>query len=99
VGKTTLAHALARCIDASFRRIQFTSDCPSADLIDSALPRDARGLSTGGFRFQPGPLFATRGARGRDQSREPEGAIGAARGSIGKGSWILAASEKYRSVK
>ena len=58
VGKTTLAHALARCIDATFRRIQFTSDLLPADLIGSALPETHAGLPTGGFRFQPGPLFA-----------------------------------------
>ena len=42
VGKTTLAHALARSIDASFRRIQFTSDLLPGDLIGAALP-DLRG--------------------------------------------------------
>ena len=52
-GKTTLAQALARSIDASFRRIQFTSDL---------LPSDVLGLSVqdgaGRFRFEPGPIFA-----------------------------------------
>ena len=36
VGKTTLAHALARALDCSFQRIQFTSDL---------LPSDVLGLS------------------------------------------------------
>ncbi len=58
VGKTTLAQALARCIDASFRRIQFTSDLLPGDLIGSSLPETHAGLPTGAFRFQPGPLFA-----------------------------------------
>jgi MoxR-like ATPase len=58
VGKTTLAHALARCIDGSFRRIQFTSDLLPADLIGGALPETHAGLPTGSFRFHPGPLFA-----------------------------------------
>ncbi|TDJ76730.1 MAG: MoxR family ATPase [Planctomycetota bacterium] len=53
-GKTTLARALARSVDATFRRIQFTSDL---------LPADVTGLSilhaeSGEFRFQPGPIFA-----------------------------------------
>jgi len=52
-GKTTLAQALARSIDAGFRRIQFTSDL---------LPSDVLGLSvqdkSGGFRFEPGPIFS-----------------------------------------
>ena len=33
VGKTTLAHAIARSIDARFRRIQFTSDLLPSDLL------------------------------------------------------------------
>jgi len=54
VGKTTLAHALARSLDLSFSRIQFTSDL---------LPGDITGVSvfdqrTGQFVFKPGPLFA-----------------------------------------
>ena len=58
VGKTTLAHALARSVDASFRRIQFTSDLLPADLIGSAVPELRGGRPTGAFSFQPGPLFA-----------------------------------------
>src|SRR5919206_628981 len=54
VGKTTLAQALARTLDCSFQRIQFTSDL---------LPSDVTGLSvfnerTGAFEFRPGPIFA-----------------------------------------
>ncbi len=54
VGKTTLAHALARALDCSFQRIQFTSDL---------LPSDVLGLSiynqrTGVFEWKPGPVFA-----------------------------------------
>src|SRR5882672_7948128 len=54
VGKTTLAHALARALDCSFQRIQFTSDL---------LPSDVIGLSvfnqrTGDFEWKPGPVFA-----------------------------------------
>lgn len=54
VGKTTLAHALARALDCSFQRIQFTSDL---------LPSDVIGLSvynqrTGTFDWKPGPVFA-----------------------------------------
>lgn len=53
VGKTTLASALARSIDAGVRRIQFTSDM---------LPTDVTGLSIYDqdgheFRFHPGPIF------------------------------------------
>jgi MoxR-like ATPase len=54
VGKTTLAHALARSFRCSFQRIQFTSDL---------LPGDVIGVSvfspvTKEFEFRPGPIFA-----------------------------------------
>jgi len=58
VGKTTLAHALARCLDARFGRVQFTSDLLPADLIGSSLPEMREGLPTGAMRFHPGPIFA-----------------------------------------
>ncbi len=55
IGKTTLAHALARSIDCTFQRIQFTSDL---------LPSDITGVSvfnknTQGFEFRQGPIFAS----------------------------------------
>ncbi|CAO5167846.1 putative MoxR-like ATPase [Frankia sp. AiPs1] len=54
VGKTMLAKALARSIDARVRRIQFTPDL---------LPSDVTGVSvynqgTRDFEFRPGPVFA-----------------------------------------
>ena len=54
IGKTTMAKALARSLDCSFRRIQFTPDL---------LPSDVTGLSvynqkTQEFEFRPGPLMA-----------------------------------------
>jgi MoxR-like ATPase len=53
VGKTTLAHALARSLGLSFQRIQFTSDLLPADILGvSVYQRD-----TGSFRFHPGPIF------------------------------------------
>ena len=58
VGKTTLASALARSLDASFRRIQFTSDLLPSDILGTALPQLAEGRPTGALVFQPGPLFA-----------------------------------------
>lgn len=53
VGKTTLAHALARALDCSFQRIQFTSDM---------LPTDVLGITVYSaadqqFEFKPGPVF------------------------------------------
>jgi len=54
VGKTMLAKALARSIDCSFRRIQFTPDL---------LPTDVTGVNVfnqerGDFEFKPGAIFA-----------------------------------------
>src|SRR5437868_2437506 len=54
VGKTTLAHALARSLGLQYQRVQFTSDLLPADLIGvSVLLRDAAE-----FRFHRGPIFA-----------------------------------------
>src|SRR5512134_457354 len=54
VGKTTLAHVLAKSLGMHFQRIQFTSDMLPADIIGvSIYERD-----TGGFSFHPGPIFA-----------------------------------------
>jgi MoxR-like ATPase len=54
VGKTMLAKALARSIDCSFSRLQFTPDL---------LPSDVTGVNvfnqrTNEFEFRPGPVFA-----------------------------------------
>src|SRR5262245_40976797 len=54
VGKTTLAHVLARSLGMQFQRIQFTSDMLPADILGvSIYERD-----TGGFKFHPGPIFS-----------------------------------------
>jgi MoxR-like ATPase len=53
VGKTTLAHALARSLGLTFRRIQFTSDLLPSDVLGVSLynPR------TSEFETRPGPIF------------------------------------------
>ena len=54
VGKTTLAHVLARVLGLSFQRIQFTSDLLPADIIGvSVYDKEA-----GQFKFHLGPIFA-----------------------------------------
>src|SRR5947207_4685990 len=54
VGKTTLAHVLARTLGLDFRRIQLTSDMLPADILGlSIYERDA-----GAFKFHPGPIFS-----------------------------------------
>jgi MoxR-like ATPase len=54
VGKTTLAHALAKTLGLSFQRVQFTSDLLPADVLGVSI-FDRR---AGSFRFQRGPIFA-----------------------------------------
>jgi MoxR-like ATPase len=54
VGKTTLAHALARTLGLTFQRIQFTSDLLPADVLGVSIYE----RETGTFRFQRGPIFA-----------------------------------------
>jgi MoxR-like ATPase len=54
VGKTTLGHGLARLVNCTFHRIQFTSDL---------LPSDVLGISVyqqhlQRFEFKPGPIFS-----------------------------------------
>jgi MoxR-like ATPase len=54
VGKTVLAKSVARSLDLSFSRLQFTPDL---------LPTDVTGVNvfdqrSGGFEFRPGPVFA-----------------------------------------
>ena len=54
VGKTTLAHSLARSLSCSFKRIQFTSDLLPSDIVGvSMFNRQKQG-----FEFIPGPIFA-----------------------------------------
>lgn len=52
-GKTTLAKALARSIDAQFKRLQFTPDLLPSDILGVSVfnPRDQE------FRFHDGPIF------------------------------------------
>jgi len=54
VGKTTLAQALARSFDCSFRRIQFTSDLLPSDVIGLTIYNQADGR----FEYRRGPIFA-----------------------------------------
>jgi MoxR-like ATPase len=58
VGKTTLARALARSLDASFNRIQFTSDLLPTDIVGLTAPEMLSSSSPSRLRFQPGAIFA-----------------------------------------
>ncbi|MFQ5931227.1 MAG: AAA family ATPase [Nitrospiraceae bacterium] len=54
VGKTTLAHSLARSLDCSFKRVQFTSDLLPSDIVGVSVFHQQKQT----FEFKPGPIFA-----------------------------------------
>jgi len=54
VGKTTLAHALARVIGTNYQRIQFTSDLLPADILGVSIYKRDKDE----FEFHPGPIFS-----------------------------------------
>lgn len=54
VGKTTMAQALARALECSFQRIQFTSDLLPSDVIGLSIYNQHASL----FEWKPGPIFA-----------------------------------------
>ncbi|MEK6684617.1 MAG: MoxR family ATPase [Nitrospirota bacterium] len=54
IGKTTLAHSLARSLDCGFRRIQFTSDLLPSDILGVTIYNQ----QSQAFEFKPGPIFA-----------------------------------------
>lgn len=54
VGKTLMAKALAKSVDGSFSRIQFTPDLLPSDIVGSSIFNSNEGT----FRFNRGPIFA-----------------------------------------
>lgn len=54
MGKTTLAHALAKVAGLNYQRVQFTSDMLPADILGMSV-FDAK---TSQFNFHPGPIFS-----------------------------------------
>ncbi len=54
IGKTTLSNALARALDLSFQRIQFTSDLLPSDVIGISMFNQQKGE----FEWKAGPIFA-----------------------------------------
>ena len=54
VGKTALARALARSVDAEYARIQATADLLPADVVGTNVFNQREGR----FEFRPGPVFA-----------------------------------------
>ncbi len=54
MGKTTLSHALAKIMDLSYKRIQFTNDLLPADVLGYAM----FDKQAGSLIFHPGPIFS-----------------------------------------
>ena len=54
VGKTLVAKALARSVDGSFSRVQFTPDLLPSDIVGSSI----YDTSSGEFTFNAGPIFS-----------------------------------------
>jgi MoxR-like ATPase len=55
VGKTTLAQSLARSVDCSFSRLQFTSDMLPSDVLGVTIYN----THSGAFEFKQGPIFSS----------------------------------------
>src|SRR5690606_2746676 len=53
MGKTTLAHALARVLGLEYRRVQITSDLLPGDILGASI----FDRQTNPFKFRPGPVF------------------------------------------
>lgn len=53
VGKTTLVKALAKSMDLTYKRVQFTSDLMPSDIIGISI----YDKNTGNFTFKKGPIF------------------------------------------
>ena len=54
IGKTTLANALARALELSFHRVQFTSDLLPSDVIGISVYNQ----QSGRFEWNEGPIFS-----------------------------------------
>jgi MoxR-like ATPase len=58
LAKTMLVQSLARCLDLSFNRIQFTPDLMPSDITGSEILYEDRATGAREFRFIKGPLFS-----------------------------------------
>ena len=79
LAKTLTIKTTAAVLGGTFRRVQFTPDLVPSDLVGTRIYRP----DTGGFDTEEGPGLLQLPARGRDQPRAGEGAVGAARGDAG----------------
>ena len=57
LAKTLLIRSLARILDLTFKRVQFTPDLMPSDITGSEIIEEARGGGGREFKFVPGPVF------------------------------------------
>ena len=57
LAKTLLVHSLARALELTFSRIQFTPDLMPSDITGTEILQEDAGTGRRQFVFQPGPAF------------------------------------------
>lgn len=57
LAKTLLVQTVARALDLSFSRVQFTPDLMPSDITGTELMEEEPGTGKRAFRFAPGPVF------------------------------------------
>jgi len=58
LAKTLMISSLARCLNLSFKRVQFTPDLMPSDITGTEVIQEDRSTGQRAFRFMPGPIFA-----------------------------------------
>ncbi|MCK6457935.1 MAG: MoxR family ATPase [Phycisphaerae bacterium] len=58
LAKTLMISSLARCLNLSFKRVQFTPDLMPSDITGTEVIQEDRATGQRVFRFLPGPIFA-----------------------------------------
>ncbi len=58
LAKTLMISTLARCLNLSFHRIQFTPDLMPSDVTGTEVIQEDRTTGGRAFKFMPGPVFA-----------------------------------------
>jgi MoxR-like ATPase len=58
LAKTLLISTLARCLDMSFKRIQFTPDLMPSDIVGTEVLQEDPATRARTFKFMRGPIFA-----------------------------------------
>lgn len=58
LAKTLMIRTLAKCLDLSFRRIQFTPDLMPSDILGTEILEEDHATGKKFFKFNKGPIFA-----------------------------------------